>query len=70
LASKLQHYCPQLGFIASARLNLPNALLEKHGYKRVIATRLPGFPKEIVIVDKREFEALGPQLRGELFAEL
>jgi hypothetical protein len=30
-ASRLQSYCPDLGFVASARLKISNAELEKHG---------------------------------------
>lgn len=70
LASKLQHYCPELGFIASARVGLPQAVLRESGYTRVVATKLQGFSKEIVIVDSREFDALPPARSEELFASL
>jgi len=70
LASRLQKYCPDLGFIASARIGLPEATLEKHGYTRVVASKLRGFPKEIVIVDKKEFERLDEAVRSELFESL
>lgn len=70
LASRLQKYCPSLGFIASARLDLPKAVLVKHSYMRVIATKVRGFPKEIVIVDKKEFEDLTAEERDEFFEEL
>ena len=68
LASRLQHYCPQLGFLASARLGLPKAVLNKHGYQRIVATKIKGFPNEIVVVDKDEFEKLEPAVRKDLFA--
>jgi class 3 adenylate cyclase len=70
LASRLQKYCPELGFIASARLNLPEPLLSELRYVRVIATEIKGFPREIVIVDKSEYLALDEQVRRSLFAEL
>lgn len=67
LASRLQKYCPELGFIASARIGLTEETLEKHGYRKVVATKIRGFPKEIVIVDNNEFEGLDPDLRETLF---
>ncbi len=70
LASRLQKYCPPLGFIASARLAIPEKMLKEHGYIRVVATKLRGFPKEIVFVDKNEYAALEKPLRKELFAEI
>jgi class 3 adenylate cyclase len=67
LASRLQKYCPDLGFIASARLGLPTKSLEKHGYIRVVAKHIKGFPREIVIIDKDEWDALSPSIREQLF---
>lgn len=70
LASRLQKYCPELGFIASARLEIPQTLLDKHGYIRVVASSIRGFPKEIVILDKNEYDGLEPQRRESLFEDL
>jgi class 3 adenylate cyclase len=71
LASRLQKYCPDLGFIASARLNLTQGVLTEHGYTRVMATSIKGFPDgEVVIVDKEEYDALGSRLKKRLFADL
>ena len=70
LASRPQSYCPQLGFIASARLGLPNSLLEENKYVRVIAKKIKGFSNEIVIVDKSEFEELDKAVKDNLFAPL
>jgi hypothetical protein len=67
LSSRLQHYCPDIGFIASARLDLRDQVLERHGYKRVIAKKIKGFPKEVVIVDRHEYEQLDPAVRKALF---
>jgi len=67
LASRLQHYCPDIGFIASARLDLREQVLERHGYKRVIAKKIKGFPKEVVIVDRQEYEQLDSDVRKALF---
>jgi class 3 adenylate cyclase len=70
LASRLQKYCPALDFIASARIGLAQERLDKHGYLRVVATHIKGFPREIVIVDKAEWTALDPSARDELFEEV
>jgi class 3 adenylate cyclase len=70
LASRLQGYCRDLGFIASARINMKEKTLSKHGYLKVIAKNLKGFPKEIVIVDEKEYEKLDPKIREELFEPL
>ena len=67
LASRLQSYCRELGFIASARIGLPQKILDKYGYIKVIAKNLKGFPKEIVIVDKKEFNELSEEIKEELF---
>ena len=69
-ASRLQHYCPNLGFIASARLMIPDRELKKHGYRKIIATKIKGFPNEIVIVDNKEYENLSDDVRSELFREV
>lgn len=70
LASRLQNYCGELGFIASARLNAPHKTLSDAKYKRVIATKIKGFPREIVIVDEGEYNSLNGEIKSELFAEL
>jgi class 3 adenylate cyclase len=67
LASRLQHYCPEIGFVGSARLDLRDLVLERHGYKRVVAKKIKGFPKEVVIVDRQEYERLKPDVRQALF---
>lgn len=70
LASRLQNYCGDLGFIASARLMIPQEKLERSGYKKVVATKLKGFSSEIVIVDAKEYDALSPEIRESLFQDL
>jgi class 3 adenylate cyclase len=70
LASRLQKYCPELGFIASARIGLPEAILKKHGYVKVVATQIRGFPREIVIVDKDEYEGLSTETKSLYFEAL
>lgn len=69
LASRLQSYCRDLGFIASARLMLPDAELKKSGYRKVVASQLKGFSDELVIVDTNEYAALPADMRDELFKE-
>jgi class 3 adenylate cyclase len=70
LASRLQGYCKQLGFITSARINRTRETLGRHGYLRVVAKNLRGFPKEIVIVDQGEYNALADETRTQLFDAL
>jgi class 3 adenylate cyclase len=70
LASRLQGYCRDLGFIASARVGLPEQLAKTHKYKRVVATRLRGLPREVVFVDSPEYAALDRSVRSELFQPL
>ena len=67
LASRLQKYCSTLNFIASARLDIPQSELDKHGYLRVVATNIKGFPKEIVVLDKNEYSQLDAKIRDSLF---
>ncbi|MCH8970315.1 MAG: hypothetical protein IIA66_14510 [Planctomycetes bacterium] len=69
LASRLQSYCPDLGFIASARLMIPDAKLEKSGYRKTVATKIRGFADEIVIVDATEYDALPVETRDNLFRD-
>src|SRR3954454_69526 len=70
LASRLQKYCPELGFIASARLMLSDREIAKHGFIKVMATQLRGFTDEIVVIDNAEYEALQEATRRQLFKEL
>ena len=70
LASRLQKYCPEFAFIASARMGISKSLLEQHDYIKVVATKLKGFPKEIVIVDRTEYNNLSPEIRDELFESI
>jgi class 3 adenylate cyclase len=67
LASRLQKYCPELGFIASARLMLSDREIATHGFIKVVATQLRGFPDEIVVVDRVEYETLSDDIRNRLF---
>jgi len=69
LSSRLQSYCPDLGFIVSARLKIPADKLADSGYKKVIATRIKGFPKELVFVDTDEYTRLSEEVRSSLFEE-
>ena len=69
LASRLQKYCPELGFIASARLMLSDRDIAKHGFVKVVATQLRGFQDEIVLIDRVEYEALSEEIRKQLFKE-
>jgi class 3 adenylate cyclase len=70
LSSRLQAYCPELGFIVSARLKIPAERLSDSGYKKVIATKIKGFPKELVFVDGDEYQKLSDDIRNNLFEEI
>lgn len=70
LAGRLQSYCRDLGFMASAKVGFTPEALEQHGYIKVVATRIRGFPREIVIVDRKEFLALDEKIRNDLFEPL
>jgi len=67
LASRLQRYCSELAFVASARTEIPDLMLSKYEYIKVVATKLKGFPKEIVIVDKNEYDKLPEEVKLDLF---
>ena len=70
LAARLQNYCKELGFIVSARMRINQEAIDKHNYLKVVATKIKGFPREIVIVDKTEFESLPDDTRDALFETL
>jgi class 3 adenylate cyclase len=70
LASRLQKYCPELNFMASARLNVPHDTLIEHGYSKVVATKIRGFPEEVVVVHKGEYERLPDEVRKHLFRDM
>ena len=69
LASRLQSYCRDLGFIASARLMIPDSDLKKHNYMKIIATQLKGFENELVVVDANEYKNLSEEIRDNFFKE-
>jgi hypothetical protein len=70
LATRLQGYCPELSFIASASIGLPRAQIEKHTYSRVVAKNVRDLGEQIVIVDTADYKRLPSDVRDELFAEL
>lgn len=70
LASRLQSYCRDIGFIVSGRLNIKPSALEGGQYKRVVAHTIKGFPEEIVIVDQQEYHDLDEKEKQRLFTPL
>lgn len=70
LASRLQSYCRDIGFIVSGRLNIRTADLEGGQYVKVVATKIKGFPEEVVIVDQHEFAGLGRNIKDNLFSTI
>jgi len=69
LASRLQGYCRDIGFIVSGRLNIKSSDLAGGQYTRVIAKKIKGFPEEIVIIDQKEYEELDKTSKNELFKD-
>ncbi len=67
LASRLQSYCAQVGLIISGRMNIKTSKLEENSYKKVVAKNIKGFPQEIVIVDKSDFDDLDLEIMNSLF---
>jgi len=67
LASRLQSYCRDIGFIISARLNIKSKDLEVNEYVKKVAKNLKGFPKEFVLIDRDDYKDLSEQLKSELF---
>jgi class 3 adenylate cyclase len=70
LASRLQSYSKDIGFIVSGRLNIPDKTIIKHGYKKCLAKKIRGFPDEIVIIDTHDYNNLDEKTRSGLFDEL
>jgi class 3 adenylate cyclase len=68
LASRLQSYCSDIGFIVSGRLNIRARDIEGGQYKKVVANKIKGFPQEIVIVDQIEYDELDENIKNQLFA--
>ncbi|KOS07140.1 hypothetical protein AM493_14645 [Flavobacterium akiainvivens] len=67
LASRLQSYCREIGISISGRLNIKSKQLEKLNYLKLAAKNIKGFPQEIVIVDKHDYEGLDDSIKTELF---
>lgn len=69
LASRLQKYCPGIGF-AAARVQMSPSLRSDNGFVRLIANNIDGFPTEYVLLDRTEYEAADPKARGEYFERI
>jgi class 3 adenylate cyclase len=68
LAARLQDYCREIGFIVSARIVMDEFIIKKLNWIKTTAIDLKGFEKEIVYVDKLDFDALPEDKRKSLFA--
>ena len=55
------------GFVVSGRLNIKSADLAQGQFIKVVASKIKGFPEEMVIIDEREYEDLDENLKAELF---
>lgn len=69
LASRLQKYCPEIGFISSARIELSAEEVNRFGFIKLVARKLKGFPREVVWVRASSFERLPEERRRELFID-
>ncbi len=49
---------------------IPDTVLKENGYRKTVATKIKGFPNELVIVDSNEYDALKDDLRKELFTDV
>jgi len=70
LASRLQSYSRDIGFIVSGRLDIKSSELKGSQYIKIIATKIKGFPQEIVIIDQAEYDELDQSTKHHLFAPL
>jgi len=69
LASRLVKYCPELSFLASDRVEARDEEIHQI-YSRVVATKIRGFPDEIVLANKGDFAKLNERAKRGLFREL
>lgn len=70
LASRLQSYCSSVGFIVAGRLNIKSSEIEENKYLKLVATKIKGFPQEIVIVDIQDYERLDEETKFDLFQQI
>jgi class 3 adenylate cyclase len=68
LAARLQSYCREIGFIFSSRIVMDESTLRELSWIKTTATQLKGFEKEIVYVDRLDFESLPEAVRKSFFA--
>ena len=67
LASRLQSYCRELGFIVSGRIGLSPTSMETLKFKQVVANDMRGIGSEIVYVDELDYETLSSAVRDKHF---
>lgn len=67
LASRLQSYCRQIGITISGRVNIKTDVLERSNYIKVIVKNIKGFPQEVVVVDKHDYDKLDADTRAAIF---
>ncbi len=67
LAVRLQNYCREVGFIASARIGIDESIATKASWIKTTATQLKGIGREIVFVDKDEYETIPSDTKRALF---
>jgi len=70
LASRLIKYCKEINFIVSARIDLSKKEIQDNGYFRIIAKDLRSFEREIVLIDKNDYEKISAADKKRLFEEI
>jgi class 3 adenylate cyclase len=69
LASRLQKYCPGIGFVG-ARIQMSPSVRQRRDFVRAIAKRIDGFETEYVLLDRYEYNTLDSKIRDKYFEAL
>jgi class 3 adenylate cyclase len=69
LAARLQSYCRELGFVASARLRLSHEDEQRFRWLRRVATTIRSFEPEYVYVDEQDLKRVPPDSAKEKFLD-
>jgi len=67
LANRLQNYCKEIGFIISAKVDIPHDEITDWSYTKAIALNIKGFRQELIIADWKEIVSLPPEIIDNKF---
>lgn len=70
LAGRLQSYCRELRFIASAKIGPQRIRKNPREFKKLVIKKLKGFPPELVYVDTLSYSKLSKKEQASLFKEI